>query len=168
LPVYHGSKLDKIAEQGVHKLACEIANGAVRLRVMKQAGKLGMELINVIHPEAYVAPTVRLGKGNFIKSRAVIDTNTVVGNCCIIDNGAVIAHDNVIGNGCHIAPGAILGSGINVGRLAVIGIGASVATGVEIGKSVIISVGSSVVWDVPDYAVIEGVPGKIVGKRKKS
>ena len=78
----------------------------------------------------------------------------------------VIAHDNFIGDGCHIAPGAIMGSKINIGDLSIVGIGASIATDIKIGRSVIISVGTSVIKDVPDYAVVEGVPGKIVGKRK--
>jgi len=168
LPVYHSSRLQEIVRRGVRSLACEIASGGVRLRILKQCAGLGIALINVIHPRAYVAPTVRLGRGNYIKAGAIIETNTVIGNCCIIDNGAVIAHDNVIGDGCHIAPGVAMGSSIHIGELAIVGIGASIATGVRIGRSAIISVGSSVVRDVPDYAVIEGTPGRIVGTRKKT
>ena len=167
LPVYHSSHLPEIVEQGVRCLACEIANGSVRLRVSRQCDDLGVELINVIHPRTYVAPTVRMGRGNYIKAGAVIETNTTVGDCCIIDNGVVIAHDNVIGDACHIAPGVAMGSGIQVGELSIIGIGVSIATNVRVGRAAIVSVGSSVVKDVPDYAVVEGVPGRIVGKRKR-
>jgi len=168
LPVYHSSRLQEIVERGVHSLACEIANGSVRLRILKQCDDLGIDLINVIHPQAYIAPTVRMGKGNYVKAGAVIETNTVIGHCCIIDNGAVIAHDNVLRDGCHIAPGVAMGSSIYVGELTIVGIGASIATSVQVGRSAIISVGSSVVKDVPDYAVVEGVPGRVVGKRKSS
>ena len=166
LPVRHGSRLQEIVEHGVDSLACAIANGGVRLRILKQCDELGISLINVIHPHAYIAQTVRMGKGNYIKAGAVIETDTIIGNCCIIDNGAVIAHDNVIGDGCHIAPGVAMGSSIHIDELAIVGIGASIATDVRIGRSAIISVGSSVVKDVPDYAVVEGVPGRVVGKRK--
>ena len=79
----------------------------------------------------------------------------------------VIAHDNIIGDGCHLAPGVSLGSSIYIGKNAVIGIGVSVSTKVKIGKSSIITTGSSVIKDVPDFAIIEGVPGKIIGKTKK-
>jgi acetyltransferase-like isoleucine patch superfamily enzyme len=61
-----------------------------------------------------------------------------------------------------------MGSSIHAGELTIVGIGASIATGVRVGRSAIISIGSSVVKDVPDYAVIEGVPGRVVGKRKRS
>ncbi|RLC82169.1 MAG: hypothetical protein DRJ03_05115 [Chloroflexi bacterium] len=166
LPVYHSSQLKEIVGRGVRSLACEIAGGSVRLRILRQCKDMGVRMITVIHPQAYVAPTVQIGKGNYIKAGAIVETNTVIGNCCIIDNGAVIAHDNTIADGCHIAPGVAMGSTIHVGELSIIGIGASIATGIWIGKGAIISVGSSVVKNVPDFAVVEGVPGRIVGRRR--
>jgi sugar O-acyltransferase (sialic acid O-acetyltransferase NeuD family) len=166
LSVYHTSRLQEIVRKGVRHLACAIANGNTRLRIQKECKALDIELINIIHPKSYISPTAKIGKGNYIKAGVIIETNTVVGDCCIIDNGVVIAHDNFIGDGCHIAPGAIMGSKINIGDLSIVGIGASIATDIKIGRSVIISVGTSVIKDVPDYAVVEGVPGKIVGKRK--
>lgn len=167
-PIYHSSRLSEIVKYGIRNLAIAIANGTVRMRIFKQCDDLGINLINVIHPQAFISPTVQMGKGNYIKARAIIETNTIIGNCCIIDNGVVIAHDNWIGDGCHIAPGVAIGSSVNVRKMTIVGIGASIATGVRIGRSAIISVGSSVIKDVPDYAVIEGTPGKIVGKRKRS
>ncbi len=166
-PVFHSSQLPEIVKHGIRNLACEIANGSVRLRILKQCDELGIDLISVLHPRAYVAPSVRLGKGNYIKAGAVIETDTITGNCCIVDNGATIAHDNVIGDGCHITPGVSMGSGIHIGDLAIVGIGVSISTGVRVGRMAIISPGTSVTKDVPDYAVVEGVPGKVVGKRKE-
>jgi sugar O-acyltransferase (sialic acid O-acetyltransferase NeuD family) len=168
LPVFHSSNLSRLAERNVLSLCCEIAASSVRLRVFKQCKSLKIELINVIHPQAYISPTVTIGKGNYIKAAAVIETNTILGNCCIIDNGAVIAHDNIIADGCHIAPGAAMGSNVRIGKNTIVGTGASIATGVKIGQSVIISVGSSVVKNISDYSVVEGVPGKVIGKRKPS
>ena len=107
-----------------------IAGGAIRLKKKSFLEESGVELINVIHPSAFLAPSVQLGVGNYVKARAVIETNTRVGDCCIIDNGAILAHDNVIEDGCHIAPGVSLGSSITVGARTINGIGASVSTGV--------------------------------------
>lgn len=166
LPIYHSSRVSEIIKKGVCNIACAIANGSVRLKIRKLCDSLGVDLINVIHPWVYISPTVKIGKGNFIKAGVIIETNTVIRDGCIIDNGAIIAHDNVIGDGCHLAPGVTIGSSTNIGDLSVIGIGAAVASGMRIGKSTIISVGSSVIKDVPDYAIVEGVPAKIVGKRK--
>jgi UDP-perosamine 4-acetyltransferase len=167
LPVFHASQLKEIAEKGIKHLFCAIANGVLRMKIMKICQGTGIEMINAIHPHSYIAPSVKIGTGNHIKAGSVIDTNTAIGDCCIIDNGAVLAHDNQIGNGCHLAPGVSMGSGIRLGEFTVIGIGASVSTGLEIGRMSIIAVGSSVVKNVPDNSVVEGVPGKITGRRKQ-
>src|SRR5262249_18570069 len=89
LPVYHGSVLDRLRERGVSGIALAVGSAPVRLKLRSRCAELGIELINVIHPHAYVAPSACIGRGNYIKAGALIDSNTRVGDCCIIDNGAV-------------------------------------------------------------------------------
>lgn len=166
VPVYHSSRLREIAAAGVAKGFSEIANGRFRVELVRRLKDYGVELINAIHPQSFISSSVMMGWGNYVKAGAILETNTVLGNACIIDNGVIVAHDSRIGDGCHLAPGATLGSSIQVGDFAVIGIGASIAADVAIGRSAIISPGSSVVRDVPDNTVIEGVPGRIIGRTK--
>jgi len=166
LPVYHSSRLNEIINLGVKSMAVG-GDGKHRLKIFEKCEDLKIDLINIIHPKTFTSPSVKLGHGNYIKAGAIIETNSTIGDCCVIDNGVIIAHDNVIGDGVHIAPGASLGSNIKIGKLAVLGIGCSISTNIRIGAGAIISVGSSVVKDVPANAVIEGVPGKEIGKRKK-
>lgn len=164
--IRNGSDMTKLKKEGIFGIATEIANSKKRLEIKEKAKECGLELINVIHPSAYIASSVKLGKGNFIKAGAIIETNSIIGDCCIIDNGVIIPHDNIIEDGCHLAPGVTLGSSIRVGKHSIIGIGTSISTKIIIGKNVIVSVGSSVTRDIPDNSVVEGVPGKIIGKRK--
>jgi len=164
VPVFHSSKLPEIREKGICHAATEIMRGDVRLGIKERLENMDFEMINVIHPNSFVSPSVRMGSGNYIKSGAVVETNTVIGDCCIVDNGVVIAHDNIIGNGCHIAPGAVFGSSIELGDHTVIGIGASISTSIRIGRKCIVSVGSSVTKDILDGIIIEGVPGKPIGR----
>lgn len=166
LPVVIGESVEELRNRGIYQVACEIANSEFRIRLRDWLGGEGITLINVVHPTAIIAPSVKMGVGNFIKAGAIIETNTLIGDCCVIDNGATIAHDNVIGDGCHLAPGVSLGSGIEIGQKTIVGIGASISTKIKIGKRVIIGVGSSVVMDIPDDSIVEGVPGRIIGKRK--
>jgi len=166
LPVVHGSRLSELKEKGINHIATEIARGTIRQRIKEKVINMGFELINVIHPSAFIAPSVKMGVGNFIKARAVIETNTEIGDCCIIDNGVVIAHDNIIGNACHIAPGAIFGSSIKIGKNTIVGIGASISTNIHVGQNSIISVGSAVTKNVGVNSVVDGVPAKIIGKTK--
>jgi sugar O-acyltransferase (sialic acid O-acetyltransferase NeuD family) len=166
LPIVHGSQLSELKEKGIDHIATEIAGGAIRMRIKKQIENFGFELVTIIHPSAFIATSVKIGIGNFIKARAVIETNTVIRDCCIIDNGVVIAHDNLIENACHIAPGAIFGSSIKIGENTIVGIGASISTNINIGSNCIISVGSAVTKHVENNSVVDGVPAKVIGKTK--
>lgn len=162
-----GSNLNKLKEEGYFGVACAIASAKLRREMIDRLEEAGLEYINLIHPHTFIAHSVKLGKGNFIKAGVIIDTDTVIGNACIIDNNVTIAHDNIIEDGCHLAPGVTLGSSIRIEENSIIGIGSSISTKINIGKNVIISVGSSVTMDIEDNSIVEGVPGKIIGKRKQ-
>ena len=163
-PVYSINEQNVLLKENLKRIIIAIANGKKRCFLGIELEKNGFELINAIHPNSYISPTATLGKGNHIKSGAIIDTNTIIGNNNIIDNGVIIAHDNIIGDGCHLAPGCVLGSSIEINDYSILGIGSSISTKVKIGKGCIISLNTSVIDDVVDNSLVEGVPGKIIGK----
>ena len=146
-----------------------LASGIPRIsskKLLKISSDLKIPLINVIHPHTYISPSAKIGVGNFIKAGAVVETNVIIKDCCQIDNSVTIAHDCVIESFNHIAPGATFGSSIILGEGSIVGIGAKVASKVSIGKYSVISVGSAVTKDVEPYSIVEGVPAKLIGKRK--
>jgi len=163
-PVYCVDEQNILLKENINRLIIAVANGKKRCFLGNDLEKSGFELINAIHPNSYVSPTARLGKGNHIKAGSIIDTNTVIGNNNIIDNGVMIAHDNIIGDGCHLAPGCVLGSSIIIRDYSILGMGSSISTKVKIGKGCIVSLNTSVINDVSDNLLVEGVPGKIIGK----
>ena len=165
-PVYGVSEQGNLLKENVNSLIIAIANGKKRCLFGKKFEKNGFDLINAIHPKSFISPTAKIGKGNHIKAGAVIDSNTKIGNYNIIDNAVTIAHDNIIGDGCHLAPGCVIGSSIDIGDYSILGIGSSVSTKIKIGKGCIISLNTSVINDISDNSLVEGVPGKIVGKTK--
>jgi UDP-3-O-[3-hydroxymyristoyl] glucosamine N-acyltransferase len=57
----------------------------------------------LVHPTAYISPSVQLMKGTIVEPMAVVQANTVVAIGCIISAGAVIRHNCFIGDACHIA-----------------------------------------------------------------
>jgi sugar O-acyltransferase (sialic acid O-acetyltransferase NeuD family) len=168
VPVLHGSFLEGVAVPRGLCVALGIADASARRRILVRCRALGLEVINVIHPEAWLSPSVKLGCGNHIKAGAVIDTSSEIGDACIIDNNTTIAHDNVIESFSHLAPGVALGSSITIGEGTIVGIGASVSTGVKIGAHCIISVGSAVTKNVEAGMIVEGVPARVVGQRRSA
>jgi len=158
--------LDRLKREGIIGIATHIPSGSFRIALRNRARAARLAMINAVHPAAFVAPSVHLGVGNVIKAGAVLDIEVRLGDCCIIDNGVILPHHNEIGDGCHIAPGACFGGDCRVGAGSVIGVGAAVGPRLCIGRNAIIGAGAAVVRDVPDNAIVEGNPARIVGQHR--
>ena len=166
LPVWSGDELEQLPGYGIGAVATHIGVRAFRLKIRDRAVAAGVALLNVIHPRAFVSPSVEMGAGNLIKAGAIVDTEARLGDCCIIDNGAIVAHHNVIGDACHLAPGVALGGECVIGEQTLLGVGSKVASRIQIGRHVIARPGSVIVNDVPDDVLIGGNPAKIAGQRR--
>jgi acetyltransferase-like isoleucine patch superfamily enzyme len=124
---------------------------------------------------------VFLGAGTYVQGR--FDGNCVIGDQTWIGPGSYFdARDLVIGEQVGWGPGAkVLGSAhtgtpadvpiirtdlvikpVRIGAWADIGVNAVILPGVTVGKGAIIGAGAVVNKDVPDFAVVAGVPAKFL------
>jgi sugar O-acyltransferase (sialic acid O-acetyltransferase NeuD family) len=166
LPVWSGQELETLGARGIGALASHIAVREFRLKLRDRAAAAGLTILNIIHPTAFVSPSVQMGVGNLIKAGAVVDTEVRLGDCCIVDNGVIVPHHNVLHDACHLAPGVSMGGGCSVGALTLLGVGSVVSPRTQIGRNVIARPGSVVVNDIPDDVVIGGNPAKVLGRRR--
>lgn len=82
-------------------------------------------------------------------------------SCTVINVGAVIGNNFTMFQGCTV--GSSRGIGIPViGDNVVMSAGSKVIGNVKVGDNVMIGAGAVVVNDVPDNAVVVGVPAKII------
>ena len=106
-----------------------------------------------------------------------IGKNSVINYNCL----AHVTGGLVIGENVSISPGVWLVSGghdindpehnsiyrtIVINDYAFIGMRATVLGGVTIGEGAVIMAGAMVTRDVPPYAIVGGVPAKVVGQRE--
>jgi serine O-acetyltransferase len=101
-----------------------------------------------------------------------IHPGATIGEGLFIDHGmgVVIGETAVIGDDCHLTQGVTLGGTSNrrekrhptLGNNVVVGAGAKIIGAIEIGDHVRIGAGSVVLTNVPPFATVVGVPGKIV------
>lgn len=143
-----------------------IAIGSNRAR-QKVAARFDsrVEWVTVVHPRAWVDPSVRLGPGTVVFAGAIVQPDTVIGAHVIVNTGASIDHDNVLGDFVHVAPGSRLAGEVRVADGAFLGTGASVIVRVEVGPWSIVGAGAVVVRHVPPGVTAVGVPARPTGRR---
>lgn len=105
-----------------------------------------------------------------IKTGIQLNVNTI-GKGLYIPHfaGGIYANCTSMGENCIITTGCVLGNkgGVNsgspiIGNNVEIAVGAKVIGKVRVGNNVIIAPNSVVIKDVPDNAIVSGVPAKII------
>ncbi len=99
---------------------------------------------------------------------SVVNDYAAIGDFCIINSNSTVDHECVLGVGVHVMGGATLAGRVRVGDCSSIGSGAIVLPRVTIGSNCVIGAGAVVTKDVPDNAVVVGVPGKVIRYRTPS
>ena len=132
----------------------------VRCSLFDEYKRLGFIFASVIHSSAVVASDVKIGEGSQIMAGTVIQPGSCISCNTIINTMASVDHDCIIGDHVHIAPGVTLSGGVTVGELSHIGTGATVVQGVSIGCGCLVAAGAVVVKDIPDGAMVRGVPAQ--------
>lgn len=117
--------------------------------------------INIIHPMAWVSPTVKLEVDIFVGANSSVGANSFIGSHARINRNVSIGHDVSIGEGVELGPCTAISSGVNVGSWSFIGAGAVVLNGIQIGEGAIVGAGSVVTRDVPSGAVVVGSPARV-------
>lgn len=134
----------------------------VRARLLHVLERTGIEPLTVVHPRATVAASVVLGAGTVVGAGAVVNTGVQTGRHCVVNISASVDHDARLGTNVFVGHGARIASYAELHDNVVIEMGANVNTRVVIGEGARITGGAFVNTDVPDHAVVVGVPGRVV------
>lgn len=155
------------AKQLVHihsdlKFVIAIGSNMTRKRIVDRLGFQEALFATLIHPTAWISPSVKIGVGSVVMPLAVINADSNIGNHSIINTGVIIEHDNKISDFVHVSPKATLTGGVKVREGVHIGAGASVIPNLEIGEWSTIGAGATVIKSIPPSSTAVGVPAKVI------
>jgi acetyltransferase-like isoleucine patch superfamily enzyme len=133
---------------------------------------------------AQVREGARLGAGCVVGRGAYIGSGVVMGDHCKVQNYALVYEPAVLEDGVFVGPAAVFTNdhfpravepdgtlktaddweavGVTVRTGASIGARAVCVAPVTVGRWALVAAGSVVVRDVPDYALVAGVPARFV------
>lgn len=123
-----------------------------------------------IEPGAIIRDQVEIGERAVIMMGAVINIGAVIGEGSMIDMNAVLGGRAIVGKNCHIGAGTVLAGVVEppsaepvvIEDDVVIGANAVVLEGVKVKQGAVVAAGAVVIGDVPENAVVAGIPAKII------
>jgi UDP-2-acetamido-3-amino-2,3-dideoxy-glucuronate N-acetyltransferase len=122
----------------------------------------------------HVMPGARVGRGCVLGQNVFVASKVVVGDGCRIQNNVSLYDGTTLEDDVFLGPSCVLTNVENpraqirrrdlasptlIRRGATVGANATVLCGLTIGRYAFIGAGAVVTRDVPDYALIVGVPG---------
>lgn len=155
-----------IKQYKIDSVFIAIGDQEARKKYSEEIKKYNLNLVNAIHPTAFVSSSAKLGKGIFIGAGCIIGPNVQIGDNCLIHHNVVLPNDNILEDYVHVSPGVNVGSATLMKEFSYIGLGSSILQYIKIGTGAVIGAGAVVTKDVNDNIVVIGVPAKPFKKRQ--
>lgn len=145
-----------------HGTVAVLAVGSNAARQALAARLPNVTWATLVHPAAWMAPTVKVGEGTVVMAGAVIQPDAVLGRHVIVNTGASVDHDVQVGDFVHIAPGSTLAGNVTLDEGAFLGVGTRVIPGMRVGAWATVGAGAVVIRPVPHGATAIGVPARVL------
>ncbi|AVT32863.1 hypothetical protein C6361_29180 [Plantactinospora sp. BC1] len=159
LPVDWLGPDDWLADADAHvRYLLGVGSGAVRARLDRRLDP--RTPARLVHPAAAVGPAVELGPGTVLWPGAVLTADIVTGRHVHVGTNVSVGHDAVLADFATLLPGCTVAGSTRIGPGATVGAGATVIDGITVGAGAMVGAGAAVVRDVPDGAVVVGVPAR--------
>lgn len=115
---------------------------------------IGYIFPTIIDPTAILSKDIKLGEGNYVGKRCIINSNTILGKMCIVNTGVIIEHDCMIEDYTHIAAGGIICGNVYLEKYCFIGANTTIIQGKKIGENTIIGAGTIITKDIENDCIV--------------
>lgn len=121
----------------------QIIGSNVRQSIYQRYVQKGFVFPTLVHPVAFVDPSVSLGNGVQVMAGAIIQPDVTIGENVIVNTAASIDHDCLVGSHVHIAPGATVCGGVRIENGTFIGAGSVIVQELTIGSGAVVTAGTA-------------------------
>lgn len=125
---------------------------------------------STVGAHAFLHGPLTIGADVSINARTSLDGGAVgitIGDGCRIASGATIyAFDHQLAPDRFVREQPVTSKGITLGVDVWVGANAGITDGVTIGDHAVIGMGAVVTSDVPAWAIVGGVPARVIGDRR--
>lgn len=124
----------------------------------------------------HIQSGARIGKNCSLGQNVNVSNNVTIGDNCRIQNNVSIYEGVTLEDGVFCGPSCVFTNDLTprasiqreyiktiVGKGSSIGANATIVCGNNLGRFSMVAAGSVVTKDVPDYALVAGVPARIIG-----
>lgn len=149
----------------LHIIGCIPSHHIRRLFYRMGGMKIGTGSTIHMHTRFYDTKNITIGDDSIIGEYAVLDGRDTLN----IGNHVAIASEVMIYNSKHDINDSdfkAINGKVTIEDYVFIGPRAIILPGITIGKGTVVAAGAVVTKDVPPYAIVGGVPAKIIGERK--
>ena len=158
----HGAPLlSEIPDAGFDGIVVGVGDSTLRRRFF-EAFAGDHECPPLVDPSAVVSGFASIGKGSLVMQGCVISADAVVGRNVLLNVGCYVAHDCSVGDHAHLAASVMLGGGAHIGDGALCGTSAVILPDRRVGDWAVCGAGAVVTRDIPDGAIAQGVPARVV------
>ena len=137
-----------------------IGNGIVRQTLATRADEAGLVAATLTHPKESIGADTSIGEGSVLCTGVAVTTNVVIGRHVHINLNSTVGHDSRLSDFVTVNPLVVISGNCEIGQLANLGTHACILPGVSIGRLSTVDAAACVTKDVPESAVVKGVPAR--------
>lgn len=136
-----------------------------RAGLVQTYSRCGFAFATLVHPQAHVSPSARIGVGALIQYGAVLSADVAIADHVRVNTYASVTHDVRVGVYSTVAPSAVILGRVTVGERCYVGAHSTILPDLTIGDGACVGAHANVTKSVAPGDVVVGNPARSLPRR---